>query len=113
VVRESSITLNRLKGVLAQNAARFSASMLAGLSGIPQPTLAAALRNPNVYLGAQREADLLSLATRCVEMLDAILPLRLAAGDWTTLKQLLQSGRGPEAIRATVLSLLEPVNANE
>jgi hypothetical protein len=106
-----TITLGRLKGLLAKNSA-LSATMLASVAGMPVHQLTAALRG-TLYLGCERESELFTLALRAEKVIDALLPLHLAPGDSGTLKQLVQSGRDPEAIRTAILSLLEPVNTDE
>ncbi len=101
-----TITLGRLKGLLAKNPA-LSATVLANVAGMPTHQLTAALRGA-LYLGCEKESELFSLALRAEKLIDAILPLRIAPGDGATLKLLVQSNREPEAIRGAILSLLEP-----
>ena len=102
-----TITLGRLKGLLARNTA-LSATVLANVADIPVHQVTGALRGA-LYLGAEREAELFTLALRTEKVLDAILPLRIAPGDSQTLKLLVQSNRSEDEIRTMVLSLLEPV----
>lgn len=99
-------TMGSLKGLLIQH--RFlSASMLATVAEVPQIRLAAALRGVT-YLGSEEEARLLTLAHRCVKVIEAILPLRIAPGDGATLKLLTNNGRDAEEIRTLTMMLLEP-----
>ena len=99
--------MGRLKGLL-QTDARLSAAMLAGVARIPSPNLTAAMRNA-IYLGSDEELRLWEPAQRCLRVIDSILPLQIARGDSETLRLLVQSGRDLEAIRASILSLLEPM----
>jgi len=82
---------------------------LAAIAGMPTHQVTAALRGA-LYIGAEKESELFTLALRAEKILDACLPLRVAPGDSQTLKLLVESNREPEAIRASILALLEPVN---
>jgi hypothetical protein len=105
---QPTITLGRLKGLLAKNPA-LSATMLASVAGMPVHQLTAALRGA-LYLGCEWESELFTLALRAEKVIDAILPLQIAPGDGATLKLLVQNNRSEDEIRTTILSLLEPTN---
>lgn len=108
-MRQQSITMSKLQGLLRRDT-RITIATLSQVAGIPLSNLSAALRDPNlVYLGSEKESELWSLAQRCVEVIDALLPLQIPRGDGATLRLLVRSGRDPEAIRNNILNLLEPV----
>jgi len=94
------------RGLLERHAA-LSANMLSVVADIPQTRLSAALRGAT-YLGSETEARLLTLTHRCLKIIEAILPLRIAPGDGQTLKLLVESNRTEDEIRPMILSLLEP-----
>lgn len=104
--RTLTTTMGALRGLLDRHAF-LSASMLATVSDVSQVRLAAALRG-QCYLGSEKEAELSTLANRCVKVIEAILPLRIAPGDGQTLKLLVDSGRSEDEIRALAMMLLEP-----
>lgn len=104
--RPLTTAMGTLKGLLDRHAF-LSANMLSTVADIPQVRLAASLRG-DFYLGSEREAELLTLANRCVRVLEAILPLRIAPGDGATLRLLANNGRDPEEIRTLAMMLVEP-----
>lgn len=99
-------TMGRVKGLLNRHKL-LSASMLSTVVSVPQIRLSAALRGA-CYLGSEEEARVLTLATRCAALLEAILPLTIASGDGHTLKLLVENGRDVEEIRSIAMLLLEP-----
>lgn len=101
-----STTMGRVRGLLNRNKL-LSASMLAIVLNIPQIRLSAALRGA-MYLGAEEESRVWTVANRCVEVLEAILPLTIASGDGHTLKLLVENGRDVEEVRSIAMLLLEP-----
>jgi hypothetical protein len=107
-IRELTITMASTRGLLERHAI-LSANMLSVVSDIPQTRLSAALRGAT-YLGCETEARLLTLTHRCLKIIEAILPLRIAPGDGATLKLLVQSNRSEDEIRTTILSLLESMD---
>jgi hypothetical protein len=109
--RELTITMASTRGLLERHAI-LSANMLSVVANISQTRLSAALRGAS-YLGSEKESELLTLTRRCLQILEALFPLRITPGDGQTLKLLVNSGRDPEAIRGAILNLLEPVNADK
>lgn len=104
--QQLTATMGRLKGLLKQHAP-LSANMLSVVVGIPRIRLASALRG-ECYLGNEREAELLTVAYRCIAVLQAIRPLEVATGDGATLKLLANNRRSVEEIQQITMLLLEP-----
>jgi hypothetical protein len=89
------------------DAAGISAATLARLFGISPASLSNAFRDIG-YLGSEREAELLTLSLRIVELQEALRPLREPT-NVDDLRQLLDhaevNGISPDKVRETVSSL--------
>lgn len=95
----TSITMGHVK----QNAklAGISVATLAQLFGVSSGAMSNAFRGI-AYLGSEREAELLMLTTRVIEMQEALRPLREPT-DAESLSQLLHTT--PDFIRARVTEI--------
>lgn len=95
-------TLMRTKSQM--EAAGITTATLAKICGISPSTLSGALRDLQ-YLGAEREALLLTTVTQVIELADALRPLQLPP-NWSDLKQMLEAMRtnnvSPEQVRTTI-----------
>src|SRR6266481_966232 len=100
-----SITLSRAK--FQQGQAGLSAATLAKLCDIAPSTLSAAYRE-QVYLGSEKEAELLTTALRVQELQEALKPFREPT-NVDDLRRILdfiaENNIEPEAIRAALTSV--------
>jgi hypothetical protein len=84
--------------------AQVSAAILAKLSGVPVSTLKEALADQR-YLGAEKEAELLTLAVRVSSLVEAWKPMTFPKGDTESLRVLLESERTAAEIRKAVSTI--------
>ena len=82
-----------------------SAATLARLTGISPSTMRDALRGES-YLGAEREARVLEIASRVAKFKIALEPLDLPK-EWADLAALLESGTSPEQVREMVSAIFQ------
>src|SRR5262249_38542808 len=99
---ELTITMRKIIALLEDG--RLSASTLAGVCDLKVSALSSALRQQR-YLGAQTEANVHTRALRSLNVLDALKPLTITPGDWSTLKKLVDSDLTPEEMRQKIASL--------
>jgi hypothetical protein len=86
------------------DSAQISAAVMAKLSGVPVSTLKESLQGLH-YLGAEKEAELLTLSVRLSEIIEALKPMTLAKGDAESLRALLDGEVNPAQVRQMVSTI--------
>lgn len=84
--------------------ANLSAAAIAVLVGVSASTMRAALRGEG-GLSSQKEADILSMASRVAQFREALEPLKLS--ELSDLQALLTSGKTPEEVRMLVGAIFQ------